>query len=206
MLSVEPYDAKVRIMVLISGTGTNLEALIDYGQANPDCPYQVTMVVSDRPCAGLVRAAQAGIKTIELDRRDPEFNKKLQGEAADQDFIVLAGYLSILPAEFILAHQGRIINIHPSLLPKYGGDGMYGLKVHQAVLDAGDTESGCTVHLVDDGIDTGAILVQRKVAVCPGDTARDLRDRILPFEHDCIVEGLLGLIAEFKNKQRMGFQ
>lgn len=202
MVSVERSWAKVPVLVLISGTGTNMEGLVRYSLADPNCPYAVSKVIADRPCIGLERAARLGITAIEFQRRDPEFNEKLLKAAADQDVIVLAGYLSILPSAFIKAHKGRIINIHPSLLPRYGGKGMYGLKVHQAVIASADQESGCTVHLVDEGVDTGEILLQRKVAVLPGDTAQILRERILPLEHDCLVEGLLGLVADIKNKQR----
>ena len=194
--------SKARVLVLISGTGSNMEALIEYSRLNQDCPYQVTKVVSDRPCRGIETATKRGVKAIALDRRDPDFEQMLLGEARDHDLIVLAGYLSILEPAFIAAHRGRIINIHPALLPRHGGSGMYGLKVHQAVLADGDTESGCTVHLVEECVDSGEILLQRKVSVRPFDTALDLRDRILPLEHDCIVQGLLELIDRLKNKGR----
>lgn len=205
MPHIEGNTSKARVLVLISGTGSNLEALIEYSRLNPDCPYRVTKVVADRPCRGLEKAAKSGIKAIALDRRDPEFGPRLLEEAKDQDFIVLAGYLSILEPAFIAAHRGRIINIHPSLLPRHGGSGMYGLKVHESVLAAGDTESGCTVHLVDEGVDSGQILLQRNLPVRPDDTAIALRDRILVLEHDCIVKGLLRLIDEFSKKKGYGF-
>lgn len=196
--------AKANVLILISGTGSNMAAVIEYSLSHGDCPYTVTKVVADRPCRGLAAARAKGIRTVELDRHDPGFFGKLQTEAQGQDFIVLAGFLSILAPGFIAAHRGRIMNIHPSLLPRHGGSGMYGLKVHEAVLAAGDLESGCTVHLVDEGVDSGRILLQRRVPVLEQDTAEDLRERILPLEHQCIVEGLLALIAEQNKKEGQG--
>ena len=108
----------------------------------------------------------------------------------DVDIIVLAGYLSVLGGAIIEAYSGRIINLHPALLPKFGGVGMWGHNVHEAVLAAGETESGCTVHLVDAGCDTGKILVQKKVPVLPNDTPDSLYARIAPEEHKAMVEGV----------------
>jgi phosphoribosylglycinamide formyltransferase-1 len=111
------------------------------------------------------------------------------------DLIVLAGFLSILAGSLIREYADRIINLHPSLLPKFGGIGMYGERVHQAVLDAGEPESGCTVHLVDAGADTGPILLQRRVPVLAGDTAETLAERIHHEEHIAIVEGAAMMAA-----------
>jgi phosphoribosylglycinamide formyltransferase-1 len=112
--------------------------------------------------------------------------------------VVLAGFLSILAGEFIHAYGGRIINLHPSLLPKCGGPGMYGLRVHRAVLAAGEQESGCTVHLVDAGTDTGPILLQRRVPVLAGDTPERLAERIHREEHSAIVEAAAMMAEKFK--------
>ena len=117
---------------------------------------------------------------------------------AGVDGIVLAGFLSILPGEIIQAFSGRIINIHPSLLPKYGGRGMYGLKVHARVLAEGDQVSGCTCHLVTEEVDGGEILLAKAVPVLKTDTPETLQARILPFEHEVIVQGLLKLIAKLE--------
>lgn len=191
---------KARVLILISGTGSNMAALVDYSQRVADCPYTVVAVAADRPCQGLDTAKQKGIPTKELDRRDRDFTESLLTLAEGADYIVLAGFLSILEPRFIRAHTGRILNIHPSLLPKYGGPGLYGQSVHAAVLATGETVSGCTVHLVDEGVDSGRILLQQTVPVLPGDSPQTLAARILPLEHQCIVQGLLGLIAEtFKN-------
>ena len=112
------------------------------------------------------------------------------------DAIVLAGYLSVLKGTIIDAYKDRIINLHPALLPKFGGVGMWGHNVHEAVIEAGEKESGCTVHLVDSGCDTGRILVQKKVPVLPGDTPDSLYERIAPEEHKAIVEATLLLAGK----------
>lgn len=106
--------------------------------------------------------------------------------ASRADLLVLAGYIKLVPSEVVAAYRGRIINIHPALLPKYGGPGMYGSRVHDAVLAAGDTESGATVHLVTEHYDEGAILAQVRVPVLPGDTAQTLADRVLGVEHQLL--------------------
>jgi phosphoribosylglycinamide formyltransferase-1 len=114
----------------------------------------------------------------------------------DAGLIVLAGFLSILEGDLLREYKGKIINIHPSLLPKYGGDGMYGERVHRAVLAAGERESGCTVHMVDGGTDTGPALLRRKVPVLPGDTPETLAERIHREEHIALVEAVINLITQ----------
>ena len=113
---------------------------------------------------------------------------------AETDLIVLAGYMSILDPRVIQEYSGRIINIHPSLIPKHCGKGMYGLKVHEAVLAAGDTETGATVHYVDEGVDTGEIILQEKVPVMDGDTPEVLQKRVLETEHK-ILPAVIQMIA-----------
>ena len=112
------------------------------------------------------------------------------------DLIVLAGFLSIIDEEFVEKWKGKIINIHPSLLPKFGGPGMYGIKVHEAVLAAGEKESGCTVHYVDNGVDSGEIIFQVKVPVMEGDTAEILQKRILVEEHKLLPKSISKIISE----------
>ncbi|MBR4322989.1 phosphoribosylglycinamide formyltransferase [Treponema sp.] len=199
----------MKIAVLVSGGGTNLQALIDYEKANPDCPYHIELVVSNTKSAyALERAKNAG---IQAEVRSPySVLGKENAEKADRDTkriaisdaildlclshkidaIVLAGYLSVLGGKIIEEYSGRIINLHPALLPKFGGVGMWGHNVHEAVLAAGEKESGCTVHLVDSGCDTGKILVQKKVPVLPDDTPDSLYARIAPEEHKAMVEGV----------------
>ena len=191
-----------RIGVLISGGGTNLQALIDAveeGRVNA----RITKVIADRPAGGLRRAAAAGIPAVMLDRKI--YGKDLSGRIMKElggktDLVVLAGFLSILNGSFTAAYRGRIINIHPSLLPAYGGRGMHGIHVHEAVLAAGEKYSGCTVHLVEEGVDTGKILAQKKVSVLPGDTPQSLARRILEEEHSLLVSAVKNMINSLEDK------
>ncbi|AEF86200.1 phosphoribosylglycinamide formyltransferase [Treponema primitia ZAS-2] len=189
----------MNILVLVSGGGTNLQALIDAERAGRLGPGKIVAVISDcRSAYALERARAAGIpalieapdRGLPEDTRLPELSDRILRRARELDagLIILAGFLSILGGELIGAYAGRIINLHPSLLPKFGGPGMYGEHVHRAVLAAGETESGCTVHLVDAGTDTGTILLQRKVPVLSGDTQDTLAARIHKEEHIAIVE------------------
>jgi phosphoribosylglycinamide formyltransferase-1 len=207
--------ATVKIMALVSGGGTNLQALLD-AQKNGafgscDSGGKIVLVVSDNPKAyALERAKAAGVnvaveepdKRITRDERRQELSDRILkfAETCHIDLVVLAGFLSILKGEFVRRYSGRIINLHPSLLPKFGGDGMYGERVHRAVLDAGENESGCTVHLVDAGVDTGPILLQRKVPVLSGDTPDTLAERIHLEEHIAIVEAVKMMVERIKNK------
>ena len=191
-----------RIGVLISGGGTNLQALIDAveeGRLNA----RITKVIADRPAGGLRRAAAAGIPAVMLDRKI--YGKDLSGRIMKElggktDLVVLAGFLSILNGSFTAAYRGRIINIHPSLLPAYGGMGMHGIHVHEAVLAAGEKYSGCTVHLVEEGVDTGKILAQKKVSVLPSDTPQSLARRILEEEHSLLVSAVKNMINSLEDK------
>ena len=196
----------IKIMALVSGGGTNFQALLDAEKAGKLGPGRLAVAVSDRREAyALERAKQWGIpvyvqepdKSLPIDKRRIELSDRICTIARENNIslIVLAGYLSILAGKILRYYAGKIINLHPSLLPKYGGMGMYGERVHRAVLDAGEKESGCTVHLVDAGTDTGAILLQRKVPVLTGDTPDALADRIHEQEHIAIVEAT-ALMAE----------
>lgn len=188
----------LRIGVLISGGGTNLQAILD-SCASGRLNARVTMVLSDRPAGGLKRAEEAGVPAILLDRKVLKDNLNtalldmLEGEC---DLIVLAGYLSILSPEFVDRWSHRIINIHPALLPSYGGKGMYGMNVHKAVLQGGEKESGCTVHFVDHEIDTGEIILQKKVPVMENDTPESLQKRVLEQEHFALTEALQILVEK----------
>ncbi|MBD3332402.1 phosphoribosylglycinamide formyltransferase [candidate division GN15 bacterium] len=182
-------DSRARIAVFISGGGSNLQALIDAEKAGILAGDVVWVVSSSKKAYGLRRAEQAGIDTWVY---MPKRYDSAQGAAQDLlrkltereiDYIALAGYLKLLPAEVVRAYSGRIVNIHPALLPKYGGKGMYGHHVHEAVLAAGETESGPTVHLVDEIYDNGRILEQVRVPVESDDTPDSLAARVLEQEH-----------------------
>ncbi len=198
----------MNIAVLVSGSGTNLQALIDYETKNPSAPYHIALVISNTKNAfALERAKKSGIKT-EICSPFSVLGKGLaQNSTREQKMqavsdailslcktyniegIVLAGYLSVLTGAILEEYKNKIINLHPALLPKFGGVGMWGENVHKAVLASDEKESGCTIHLVDSGCDTGKILVQKKVPVLAGDTPESLYARIAPLEHEAIVEG-----------------
>ncbi len=180
---------RARLAVFISGSGTNLQSIID-NCGNGFIPGQVVLVISSKKDAyGLERAKKAGIDTVVFRRKEfPD------GKTADEyllrllatyevDLIALAGYLKMIPPPVVRQYRDRIVNIHPALLPKYGGKGMYGARVHQAVIEAGDTESGVTIHVVDEIYDHGRILAQETVPVKPDDAPEDLAARVLKVEH-----------------------
>ncbi|HEX8392097.1 MAG TPA: phosphoribosylglycinamide formyltransferase, partial [Longimicrobium sp.] len=178
-----------RIAVLASGGGSNLQALIDRFHTDPDAPARVSLVVASRGGIGAIgRAERAGIDAVVIDGRalppDAVRDAFLDGlEAHRIDLVVLAGWLQLVPAEVVARYQGRMINIHPALLPAFGGHGMYGMRVHRAVIQSGARVSGATVHLVNERYDEGAILAQWPVPVLPGDTAEALAARVLAVEH-----------------------
>jgi len=174
-----------RVAVLASGGGSNLQALLDHAAARgPACGYRVVAVAGDRDDAGaLARAAAAHAPTAHLaDPEDADALAEVLG-AHDADLVVLAGYLKLVPAAVTRAFAGRMLNVHPSLLPAFGGHGMYGMRVHRAVLAAGARVTGATVHLVDEAYDRGPIVAQWPVPVLPGDTPEALARRVLAAEH-----------------------
>lgn len=172
----------MRIGVLASGSGSNLQALLD--ACRPPEPATIALVACNVTGAGAVqRAAAAGVPTWHI--ADPADGPGLLGalRAHRVELVVLAGYLKLVPADVVEAFTGRMINIHPALLPSFGGHGMYGMRVHQAVLASGATLSGPSVHLVTAEYDRGPILAQWPVPVLPDDTPESLRDRVLAVEH-----------------------
>ncbi|MBF9015578.1 MULTISPECIES: phosphoribosylglycinamide formyltransferase [unclassified Oceanispirochaeta] len=188
-----------KIAVLISGGGSNLQSLIDASNSGNLGNGIITTVISDRSAYGLERAAASDISCYLIDRKvhKRDLSEKIMEKIPiDTDLIVLAGYLSILSPEFVSAWQGKIINIHPALLPDFGGKGMYGMNVHRAVVEAGRRKSGCSVHFVEIGVDTGKIILQKEVPVENGDSPEDLQDRILVQEHIALVEAVNILIKQ----------
>jgi phosphoribosylglycinamide formyltransferase-1 len=188
-------------MVLVSGKGSNMQALLDAEQEGRLGNAHIASVLADRLGTFAVdRMKTPGVRVyIETLRLSLPKDARLKAlsdailmycKYERIDLIVLAGFLSILQGDILHVYQGRIINLHPSLLPKYGGPGMYGARVHEAVLAAGERESGCTVHFVDEGTDTGPIILQRKVPVLPNDTPDTLAARIHPEEHIALVEAV----------------
>ena len=183
-------QTQTKIAVFISGGGPNLQALIDASKAG-QLSAEISLVVSSNSHAfGLTRAENAEIPAFVF--REKRYDSK---EAASQalleklkahaiDFIALAGYLKLIPPELISVYRGKIINLHPALLPKYGGKGMYGSYVHEAVLAAGDKESGITFHIVDEVYDRGRIVEQFRVQVQEDDTPDSLQQRLQKKEHE----------------------
>jgi phosphoribosylglycinamide formyltransferase-1 len=178
-----------RIAVLASGGGTNLQALIDHFDAGGSTAARVELVVGSRAGIGaLERAERAGIPALVLDGRTmgaDAFRDALAEalQAHRIDLVVLAGWLQLVPLEVVARYHGRMVNVHPALLPAFGGRGMYGMRVHQAVIASGARVSGATVHFVDERYDEGAIVAQWPVPVLPGDTPVRLAARVLAVEH-----------------------
>ena len=185
--------SELRIGVLVSGGGTNLQSVIDAVEAGT-LKSQIVCVISNKEAAyGLERARKHQIPAYFINPKEEGYDEKLMTLLRDEqvDLVVLAGYLKILNQALVEAYRGHIINIHPSLLPKFGGKGFYGIHVHEAVIAAGEKESGATVHYVDAGVDTGKIILQRKLEIMPEDTPESLQKRILEqIEHKILVEAI----------------
>ncbi len=182
---------KIRAAILISGRGSNMKALVEAAR-DPDYPIEIVLVVSNREdAAGLDHAKHRNIPTLAVENRrycDRESHENAIHTALvarDVDLICLAGYMRILTPGFVDKWPGRILNIHPSLLPKYPG-----LNTHQRALDAGDKKHGCTVHIVTGDLDAGPAVLQKKVAVLDNDNAKSLAARVLEIEHRLYVRAL----------------
>lgn len=172
------------IVVLVSGSGTNLQRIIDTIDSGEIRNAKVTLVVADRECFGLERAKNHNIENI-LIPRGKNFSSELAKVIPENtDLIVLAGFLSILKSEFCENWNGKIINIHPALLPKFGGKGMWGMKVHNAVIEAKEIESGATVHFVTPGIDEGEAILQKSFEVTTEDTPETLAQKVHQIEYE----------------------
>ena len=185
----------MRLAVAISGRGSNLAALLAALPAGGGGPAEVALVLSNRAAAGLELARERGIPALVL--ADPaDAREWLAALAAHRaDLIVLAGYLKLVPPDVVERYRGRIINIHPALLPAFGGPGMYGRRVHEAVLASGAAVSGATVHLVDEVYDRGRVLAQARVPVLRGDTPDTLAARVLEVEHRLLPAVVLAAAA-----------
>ena len=195
----------LRVLVCVSGGGTNLQAIIDAEKAGELGDAKIVRVISNNPNAfALERARNAGIEGVCVSPKTFEnredFHKALLEaiNEATPDLIVLAGFLVVVPEEVIKAYRNRIINIHPSLIPSFCGTGYYGLKVHEAALARGVKVSGATVHFVDEGTDTGPIILQKAVEVKEGDTPKELQQRIMKEAEWVIMPRAIRLIAEGK--------
>lgn len=192
----------LRICVCVSGGGTNLQAIMDAIDAGTITNTELVRVISNNKGAfALERARDKGIDAVAVSPKDYE-SRELFNEAflacvdeAKPDLIVLAGFLVVLPPMMIKKYEGRIINIHPSLIPSFCGKGYYGLKVHEAVLERGVKVTGATVHFVDEGTDTGPIILQKAVEVLPTDTPKVLQQRVMEQAEWKILPQAINMIA-----------
>ncbi|MBP5266359.1 MAG: phosphoribosylglycinamide formyltransferase [Lachnospiraceae bacterium] len=192
----------LKIAVMVSGGGTNLQAIMDAIQDHKITDTTITAVISNNADAyALERARNAGIPAVCVSRKEiPDrdaYNKALLDavDASGADLIVLAGFLVVIPTEMIQKYRNRIINIHPSLIPSFCGTGYYGLKVHEGVLSRGVKVTGATVHFVDEGTDTGPIILQKAVAVEEGDTPQILQRRVMEQAEWQLLPQAIDLIA-----------
>ena len=187
------------VAVFCSGCGTDFQSIIDANEKERFCNIKV-MIASKEGIGAIDRAKAHGIEFLVFDKKDYPDLKTLFSAISDSlkergiDYIVLAGYLSILDGDFVREYKNRIINIHPSLIPSFCGMGYYGLKVHKAALERGVKITGATIHFVDDGADTGKILMQRAVEVLDGDTPESLQQRVLKAEHEMLPLALKNLV------------
>jgi phosphoribosylglycinamide formyltransferase-1 len=192
----------VSIAVLASGSGTNLQAIIDFTAGlGASANGSISLVASNRASAGaLERARSAGIKAEVFDAADDGTALLALLQRNFIDLVVLAGYLKHLPAKVTSAYHSRIINIHPGLLPEFGGAGMYGSKVHAAVIAAGSRATGVTVHFVDEEFDHGPTIAQWRIPVRDDDTAESLAARVLEVEHR-VYPAIVEMVASLNDKK-----
>ncbi len=194
---------RAKVAVLISGSGTNMAALLYASQAE-DCPFEICLVASNTPDAGGLRLAAAeGVPTFALshkgmDRAAHDGAMSAAIRASGAEYVALAGYMRILTSEFVGGWEGRMVNIHPSLLPKYPG-----LHTHGRALEAGDCQGGCSVHLVTAELDSGPLLGQTPVAILPGDNADSLAARVLIAEHQLYARCLAALVSTATSPERL---
>ncbi len=186
----------IKIAVLVSGEGTNLQSLIDSCKSG-FIPGEIVLVISSRQGAyALERARKENIDTVIIEKKDFKNEEEYSAEILKEvnkksvDLICLAGFLLKLGSKIIKAYKNKIMNIHPALLPSFGGEGMYGIKVHEEVLKSGEKYSGCTVHIVDEEYDHGRIILQKKVPVKKNDTPHMLAERVLKEEHKLYPEAV----------------
>ena len=195
----------LKVLILVSGSGTNLQAIIDRVQDGTITNTEIIGVISNNPNAyALTRAEKAGIANEVLSPKNfatrDEFNDAFLAKLDEYqpDLIVLAGFLVVVPKNVISKYEGKIINIHPSLIPSFCGTGFYGLHVHEAALERGVKVSGATVHFVDDGTDTGPIIIQKAVYVQDDDTPKTLQERIMHEAEWQILPRAIDMIANGK--------
>lgn len=177
-------NQKVKIAIVVGGKGrgSNMRALAERIAQTDD--LEVVAVVAPKADIPAVETAQSLHLPVRVVPTGEGYDDRLADALADADWVCLAGYLRLFPTSVLNAHAGRVLNIHPALLPKFGGKGMYGMHVHDAVVAAGETESGCTVHFVTEHYDEGAVIAQAKCEVLPKDSAEEVAAKVLKLEHE----------------------
>jgi phosphoribosylglycinamide formyltransferase-1 len=194
----------LNICVFASGKGSNFRAILDSINSGKIKNARIVLVISNNSSAGAMQTARENnIPALHISRKqfasDDEFTNAIFGklQSHDVNFIALAGDMKKIDSHIVKKYKNRIVNIHPALLPKYGGEGMYGMHVHEAVITSHDKESGATVHVVDDEYDHGSVILQKKVRIDPADTAETLAEKVLVIEHQIYPE-VIRLFAEGK--------
>jgi len=188
---------KHQIAVFASGSGSNAEALVDHFANHTS--IKVSLIVTNKANAGVIdRAKRLGVEYVFVPKEDIEDEEMMLGLLDNYDIthVVLAGWLLLIPPYLIKRYQHKILNIHPALLPKFGGKGMYGHHVHKAVKEAGETESGITIHLVNEKYDEGAIVKQHKVALVESDSAADIETKVRKLELEHYAQDVENFILE----------
>lgn len=187
----------LKIAVMGSGKGSNFNAIMQEIRRGGITGAEIVVVISNNSEAGILELARSyGVPAQHLSRKffstEEQFSEALIGmlKGYGVNFIVLAGYMKRIPSRIIAEYKNRIINIHPALLPQHGGQGMYGIHVHESVIASGDRMSGATVHLVDEEYDCGPVVLQRTVQIVPGETAQSLAAKVLALEHELFPEAI----------------
>lgn len=182
------------IAILVSGSGSNLQRIIDGIDSGEIPNAQINKVIADRECYALERAKKHHISHIVVPR-GKNFSKDLEKELpGNTDLIVCAGFLSILSKDFCENWRGKIINVHPSLLPKYGGKGMWGMNVHRTVIEKGEKESGASVHFVTSGIDEGEVIIQKSFPITSQDTPETLAEKVHEVEYEIFPKAIVKVL------------
>ena len=206
MRALNKLPMTFKLGILASGNGTDLDAIYEEMAMGKMPDVEIVAVLSDREDSPVLgKARSRGLRAVWVDPRDEagelklreEYDQELVNQMGSVDLVCLVGYMRILSSVFIRAYSPRhILNVHPSLLPKYGGNGWYGMKVHEAVIANGDTESGMTIHFVDFGVDSGPMVLQEKVPVTSEDTPETLRDKVQAVEQKAYPEAIRRIVSE----------
>lgn len=193
----------VKIAIFASGSGSNAENIYNYFSNRND--VEISIIISNKPDAFVhQRASRLGIRSVTLSKSEIDNEQILLGvlEKSKADLIVLAGFLLMIPAFLVKAYKDRIVNIHPALLPKFGGKGMYGDRVHKAVVEAGEKESGITIHLIDEKYDEGRTIFQAKCAVNENDTPDDVASKVHALEYEYFPKVIDSLVEKIKSEDK----